>query len=216
MGHEALGELTRDILLRCAGRPVRVGLFDAQYPDRVGRFLGVLSEVCRTELVVECMNVSASVPVGTRATLEVLWERELIWCHTSLFKRHKEYPDRLYLAWPEAIQNSQRRSAPRVDVHLPVHYVVEGEEDVRQGLIEDIGTGGVAMVCPEPLDPGQVLHLVFALGSGLYFQDIQALVLRATPTREGKWLTGIQFTQMSQDQRRLLTSWVARKAGQGR
>lgn len=200
------------VLQQCRRRPVRVSLFDPVYLDRVGRYPGILAQVQPHCLEVECLDNPPSAPAGTRATLEVIKDGQLLWCHTYLQQGQDDQPYTLWLTPPHLVQSAQRRNSPRIDTYVPVHLVLDGTTTAIQGVIIDIGTGGAAVQSAAALSEGQRVALVFALGSGMFFEDIQAVVLRATALRTGNYTAGLRFENLNPVQERLLTQWVGHHA----
>ncbi|HYF92302.1 MAG TPA: PilZ domain-containing protein [Symbiobacteriaceae bacterium] len=201
-----------ELLLQCKGRPVRVCLFDPIYKDRLGRYPGILAKVSTDSIRIDCLDAPPAVPAETAATVELVCEGKILWCHTSTLPDYDHIPYSLRLGRPEKLQTEQQRRSLRAEAYLPVHYLVPGRSEALQGVILNISTSGAALQGAAPLRIGDVIALVFSLGSGLYFQDVQAEVLRCTSTRAGLWITGLRFLTLETERVGKLSDWVKRHA----
>lgn len=199
----------KELLPRFRGCPVRVSLFDPLYGDRLGRYTGLLINVLPDSLRVDCLESLPAVLPDALVTLELVHGGQFYWCHTRLLVAFPHGSHQLQLSWPERLQTAQQRRHPRVDTSLPVHYTVGESQTIRQGVVVNISAGGVALEGAEQLAPGDLVSLVFALGSGLSFQEIRAEVVRSTATRTGSWSSGMQFVGLRPEQERQLMQWVA-------
>jgi hypothetical protein len=200
-----------EILRECKGRPVRVSLFDPVYLNRLGRFPGILASTSPDALEVECMSPPPIVGPNTPATFEVLYAGDVLWCHTWVIDRERLSTGQIWLKWPEGMQTAQRRNNARVDAHLPIHFLRDGAAPAV-GLVMDISEGGLAMQSQVPLEVGERVSLIFSLGSGLFFQDIQAVVLRTSAARNGLWVMGVRFEFVAPEQQALVTKWIRTRA----
>lgn len=203
---------TIELLYQYKGCPVRVTMFDPVFRDRVGRYPGVLTEVSEGALTVECLSVPHGAPPGIHVTLELIHDGNLLWCHAHLQGASENQPARLHLSLPMEIQTGQRRRSPRVDAYVPVHYLVGDSRTPVQGVMVDIGAGGTAIEGAASLMRGQIVTLVFSLGSGLFFHDIEAEVLRSTFTRSGTWVAGLRFISLSPEQEHHLEHWIRQRS----
>lgn len=198
-----------EMLLQCTGCPIRVSIFDPEYPDCLGRYLGVLAEVSSERLLVDCVDLPERLPQQARVTLEIRRQGSLFWCHSRFSSLTGDRGShQLCLQWPASVQSTQRRAFPRVDVHLPVFYGVLGRITAEPGFIIDIGAGGIALQGAIGLSPQEKITLVFSLGSGLFFQDITADVVRSACSSTGVWVSGLSFRGLSPEQKQLLEQWV--------
>lgn len=199
-------------LLSYEGRPVRVSLFDAEYKDCFGRYRGILVEVLPDLLSVDCLDIPPAVPAGTSATVELARDGKLQWCHTVTRPHLLQPPHVLHLAWPNAIQTEQQRRSVRADANLMVHYLADGSSVPMTGLILNLSVGGAALQGLNPFKLGQILCLIFSLGSGLFFQDVRAEVVRVSSTRAGSWVAGLRFLDLRPDMAEALGRWVSKHA----
>jgi hypothetical protein len=201
----------RETLISCKNHPVRVSLFEPVGRERIARYPGVLAQVDETGVSVACFDVPVNVPAGTAATLEVACRGTVYWCHTETADGPCFVPNSIKLAWPATVQTGQQRRAPRVETNLPVHYFVPGSDRPHSVVMLNISTGGAALRGAEPISLGLQLALAFGLGSGLFFQDIEAEVLRVTATHDGGWIAGVRFVSLTADQQANLDQWVTER-----
>lgn len=202
-------------LLQPLGRQaVRVTVMDPTSRERVFRVAGVLVCVSTDLLSVECTHPCPTFPPEAPSTLEILTSGEILFCHTRLHPV-QEGRGRLDLVPPESIQTEQRRKYPRVDLSVPVHVVTGPSGKVLQAQLRDLSAGGAALALQSFLEPGSLVGLVFTLGSGLFFEDLEGEVLRCTPSQSGGWLVGLQFT-CNDEKRDLLANWVNRRLRESR
>lgn len=200
-----------DVLAQCRGRPVRLSLFDPIYRERVGRYSGMLTDVTEDYLELELVDLNEPAAPGTLATLELTRDGQVFWCHSALALAQPAASYAVRLVWPHAVQTVQRRGAPRVEVNVPLHYVTEGSNLPGEAVMTDISKGGAAIAGKGSVAPGDSISLVFALGSGLFFQDIKARILRVSYGRSGQWTAGLQFVALTAEQERLLADWIRRQ-----
>jgi c-di-GMP-binding flagellar brake protein YcgR len=70
---------------------------------------------------------------------------------------------------------AEKRGHPRVSLHLPTDYSLEGSPDFRTGYTVDIGEGGLLIHVPEELSAGQRLKIRFYYFSSSGMKTVQAL-----------------------------------------
>lgn len=190
--------------------PVRITVMDPQSRERLFRTAGVLMKVDEDLLAVECLHPTPALPILAPATLEVLSGPEILFCHTTLSQTPSLRLGRLHLVLPAAVQTEQRRRFPRVDLSVPVHVMVHRTGKALEGELRDLSAGGAAVALDEQVEVGDQIAMVFNLGSGLFFEDLEGAVVRCTPSRSDGWVAGIQF-RISDKQRDLVAAFVNRQ-----
>lgn len=188
------------------GQPVRITLFDAA-GERSARLHGVLAAVHETELTVECVDSVAAMPEGTLMTVEALVRGMQTWFDTRLVTGVRRSGSKLQLRVPEKLQTAQRRLHPRIDYEAPLHLVVKRTGQVIRGVLRDLSAGGASVRLASPVPPGETVQLVFNLGSGLFFENLEGDLLRLSTLPDGSAVVGLQF-RISTEQQALLAQWV--------
>jgi c-di-GMP-binding flagellar brake protein YcgR len=192
------------------GQPVRVSVLDPTSRERLMRLPGVLAKVDDQGLTVECLQAVGSLPDGGPVTVEVLAKGQLFWFHAAL--RQEPAPRGwIYLTTPTQVQNVQRRRHHRVDVEAPVTLVPLGEEShTVHGVLRDISASGAALRAEASLPEGKRVQVAFSLGSGLYFNKLEANVVRCSAVGDGWYVLALHFDQ-TEAQQKLLEDWVHRQ-----
>jgi hypothetical protein len=116
------------------------------------------------------------------------------------------------LDWPHEV-TQQRRQHPRVDVEVPMHFIVGGALPARSGSMNNLSAGGLAFVTAEQVAVGAELTIAFGLGSGCYFTGIQGAVVRCSPLIDGRYQTAVRFAALHPDTFAQLRDWVEEQAG---
>jgi c-di-GMP-binding flagellar brake protein YcgR len=147
---------------------------------------------------------------GTRLSVEVLTNGNLLWFYTTLHSIAGAALDRLLIHAPAGVETVQRRRYPRVDLQVPVHLVLERTGQPISMAFRDLSAGGGALISKIPVAAGERVLLVFDLGSGLCFQDLGAEVVRCTDGPEGRYVVALRFV-CEKDQEQALAAWVNAK-----
>ncbi|MFZ5817402.1 MAG: PilZ domain-containing protein [Bacillota bacterium] len=189
------------------GQPVRITLLDAASRERAGRVHGVLTVVRQTGLTVECVDSVPGTPEGAPLALEAMTRGLQTWFHTNLAATARPGALQLQLALPQKVQTIQRRQFPRVDFHARVHLVVKATGRVVEGALRDLSAGGASIRLSGEVGPGEIVQLMFSLGSGLFFESLTGEILRCHRGPDGSSIVGMRF-QCSAEQQALLAQWV--------
>lgn len=194
-------------LVTLGGQPVRVTLLDASSRERTARLHGVLTSIRGTGLTIECVDSVPALVEGTPMAVEAMVKGVQTWFHTSLTSTVRRAASQILLRLPEKVQTIQRRQHPRVDFDAPVHLVLKGIGQVIKGTLRDLSAGGASIRLSGPVVSGEIVQLIFNLGSGLFFENLEGEVLRCAPVPDGSMIVGLQF-RCSDEQRDLLAQWV--------
>ncbi len=65
--------------------------------------------------------------------------------------------------WRWGVASLQRRQHPRLNVSLPVEYVVQQSGNARTATLRTLGGGGLLLVLPSPLEVGTIISLTVYL-----------------------------------------------------
>lgn len=199
-----------DHLASLRGQPVRLTLLDAASRERSARLHGVLTGVSQAELTIDCVDAVPTLSEGSPLAVEAMVRGVQTWFSTHLVTAVRRSAPQLRLRVPEKVQTVQRRQHPRIDFEAPVHLVLKRTGQVVQGTLRDLSAGGASIRIPAPVVAGEVLQLVFKLGSGLFFENLEGHVLRSAPLPDGSAVVGLQF-RCSQEQQALLAQWVTQR-----
>lgn len=199
-----------ELVRECAGRPARVSLFVPGTAQLLARIHGGIDEVePQRAIAIDCHGEVARVPSGCPAVVEVMVRGELILLYTTLQRADGLHA--LVLNWPQEVRTQQRRKHPRVDVELPLHFIVGGVPPTRQGMMKNLSAGGLAFTTPEPIVAESELSIAFGLGSGFYLNSIQAHVVRCTALTEGGYQVAVCFVDLPSDTFTPLKEWVQKR-----
>ncbi len=190
------------------GQPVRVTVLFPVTRERLTRLPGMLVAVSDGALVVDCTNLFVSIPDQAPVTIEFLVSGKLFWCHTILVK--VDETQRLYLKLPDMLQEQQRRRYPRVDINVSVRLITHDGSINMPAILRDISAGGAYMETTQPIEPGNQVTLVFPLGTGMMFNNIEVEALRCTRLKTESFVVATRFC-CSQQQQDELAAWVDRQ-----
>ncbi len=120
------------------------------------------------------------------------------------------------------VASLQRRQHPRLNVSLPVEYVVQPNGDSRTTALRTLGGGGLLLVLPSPLEVGAALALT------VYLPDdrapsaggrraplavrVDALVVWVDLTTQGvadECRCGVAFTRIADGDRQTILDFIA-------
>ena len=118
----------------------------------------------------------------------------------------------LVLDKPGVIYRAQRREHSRFPLRVPVRYSAYSDEpardeDFRVGETRDVSLGGMSMVVPDEVLPGEILRVELRPKTREDVISVIARVLRAGPNGEPNApgnLLGCRFTQSDDSLRKLL------------
>lgn len=202
-------DLTVQQLSGLCGHPVRLTILDPLSNERISRISGLLVQVENARIAVDCLSHVPGLPESAPVTLEVLHQGLLHVGKSALCPRQDGW-QRLYLEVPEALQTVHRRQHPRVDLAIPVHVVVNIGTQVLSAVLRDISAGGASLQVGQMLPAAQRVALVFELGSGLFFEDMEAETVRSVATTDGQYIVAVRFFCQA-DQEAALAAWVSRQ-----
>ncbi|MFZ5826633.1 MAG: PilZ domain-containing protein [Bacillota bacterium] len=195
------------LVKECAGRPARVSLFVPNTTQLLARIHGGIDEVeLQRAIAIDCHGEVGRVPSGCPTVVEVMVRGELILLHTTFERADGLHA--LVLSWPHEVRTQQRRLHPRVDVELPLHFMVDGAAPTRQGMMNNLSAGGLAFTTADPIAPESELSIAFGLGSGFYLNSIQASVVRCTILLEGGYQVAVRFVDLPPATFAHLKEWV--------
>jgi c-di-GMP-binding flagellar brake protein YcgR len=189
------------------GQPVRLTLLEANSRERYARLHGVLIAVRGTELTIDCVDSVPALPEGTPVAVEAMVRGVQTWFNTHLSSKVRRSAPQLMLVLPEKLQQVQRRLHPRVDLEGPVHVVVKRTGQVIAATLRDISAGGASIRLPSAVEVGEMIQLIFNLGSGLAFENLKGEVVRCNAAADGGAIIGLMF-RCSDEQRETLSQWV--------
>jgi hypothetical protein len=205
-----LSEHQQQLVGDCAGRPARVSFFVPNTKQLLTRVYGGIDEVAPGRaIIISCNSGLGALPPGCPTVVEVAVRGEVTILHTTL--ETTDGPYAVVLNWPHSVRTQTRRQHPRVDVALPLHFVLEGTHATRQGMIDNLSAGGLAFTTAERVAVETELSIAFALGSGLFFLSIRASVVRCTPLVQGGYQVGVRFIDLQPDAFQHLTEWVQQR-----
>lgn len=204
----SLSSMLRQLGELC-GHPVRVTVMDPKSNERLNRVSGVLTAVDRAGLTVDCVQAISLMPASSPVTVEILEEGNLYFFHTS-FNPEGTGREQLRLKLPSLVQTTQRRRYPRVDLDIPVHVMVNDGSQAVAAVLRDISAGGASLRFEKPIPEYQRVNLVFHLGTGLFFQNLEAETVRCTGTVDGVYIVALRFF-CQPDQEVALAAWVNRQ-----
>lgn len=196
-----------EVLQPLVGRPIRITITDGTHRERIFRTTGVLESLADSGIeafVLEPMGFDQEMTI----TVEGLTHGEVLWFHTGMLIRKGQT---LRLRYPSQVFTSERRQMTRVDIEIPVHVSGLGEIPVA-AFIRDISAGGASLRSPVPAVSGQAISLVFSLGSGFYFQNLLAEVVRCSEASESVYSIGVRFRDGAFQQVEL-EEWIHRRMG---
>lgn len=118
----------------------------------------------------------------------------------------------LVLDKPGVIYRMQRREFPRIPMRLPLDYSlcvenVEDEIELTLGETRDLSMGGVCIVVPEEILPGEMLKVEIRSMTEQDKISAVAHVLRSRPSdipTESGYILGCRFTYVDESLRKLL------------
>lgn len=191
--------------------PVRVTMLDPITREQVMRMPGILAAVCETEVVVDFLGTP---PDRARAqvTVEVLSGGDLYWFHSHIQRAFGT--GRLAMDLPEGVHSS-RRSHPRIDLEIPVRLLSHGGRRYVTATLRDLSAGGASIRTETPLQEGDRVTLVFALGSGMFLRDLEMEVVRCLPCAAGLYVVGLRF-HCDPKQEVELAAWVQKQLSKSR
>lgn len=198
------------LVRECAGRPARVSLFVPDTAQLLARIHGGIDEIeLQRAIAIDCHGEVGRVPAGCPTVVEVMLRGELILLYTTF-----EYADGLHaliLNWPHEVRARSRRQHPRVDVQLPLHFMVGGAPPTRQGTMDNLSAGGLAFTTSEPIAVGAELTIAFGLGSGFYLNSIQTSLVRCTVLLQGEYQVAVRFVDLPPATLNHLNEWVKKR-----
>jgi len=161
--------------------------------------------------------------VGETVIITFLWEMSRYEFETQITGwRHDNIP--LYeLALPEKIRRIQLREFVRVSCIMEVEYAEipeEGRQPVfRQCDSLDLSGGGIRLLVQKEYPVNTKLMLKWALPFQNFKEQIEVIgkVVRSLPERNAKkYLTGIQFEEITRRQQDLIVRYVLRRLSEQR
>ena len=172
--------------------------------DKDERTLSVLAP-CTEQGLVEVLPLT-SVRVGLAAKdAHYSFTSRVIQCGTE--------PEHiLVLDKPGVIYRAQRREHCRLPLRVPIRYSAYSEdstldEDYRLGETRDLSLGGMSVVVPDEILPGEMLRVELRPKTREDVISVVAKVMRAGPSGEADApgnLLGCRFTQSDESLRKLL------------
>lgn len=121
------------------------------------------------------------------------------------------------------VASLQRRQHPRLDVSLPVEYVVQQAGGARPAAARNMGGGGLLLVLPSPLDLGTVLALTVYLPEdhvaspdgrrtpvGVHAEAVVVWVDVTTLGAPDECRCGVAFTRIADADRQAILDFIGR------
>lgn len=195
------------------GQPVRVTILNAA-GERRCRVNGSIRTATDETWTVDLIDPVPPLVLRTPVALEILVQGDLLWTTTWLRAETTGLVTTLHLVAPSTIHRGQRRAYPRVDLSLPVHIKREPAGELVAAQLRDLSAGGASFQAEGSLVVGEQVQLVLSLGSGFYFQNLKAEVVRGPSDGSHPRTFAVRF-QCDEHQQALLAGWVARQLAGG-
>ncbi|WP_374712150.1 flagellar brake protein [Symbiobacterium terraclitae] len=195
----------------------RVTIFIPQGPWK-GRYSTYMEAVdASTIRVAHPMFGSALVPLmpGDEVVVEYLEGGDRIGFEATVVQRANDATPGLILTRPEpsTIRSLQLRDFVRLDVSLPIEYVLSGthrEEggkvQLKPGRLIDLSGGGAQIVTEEEFPVGTRLDLVIHLPKQLI--PAEAEVVRRATDSEGPVRLGVRFSAIEERDREQIVKYI--------
>ncbi|MHB9038057.1 MAG: response regulator [Armatimonadota bacterium] len=131
---------------------------------------------------------------------------------THVLKTIHDVESIVVLDKPGVIYRVQRRAHTRRPVRIPVFYALNSETsdmqpETRQGETRNLSLGGISIMAPEQLLPGDILSIELLSKTQNDKVKAVAQVLRSRPSDEGEgsgYIMGCRFAQTDDSLRKLL------------
>lgn len=165
-------------------------------------------KVDHTEIIVDVGPLDTGLPQPESAViLEVANRTALVQCFTTVRARSKG-PE-LSLRTPARPHIQQRRRFPRVEVFLGITlHTPDRPIDPLPAQLTNISLDGAACVLTEPINPGSRLCLNLS-SLGLTPPNVNATVVRCTPSPSHLWVMGLQFHGLLAEQETHLGKYIS-------
>lgn len=118
------------------------------------------------------------------------------------------------VAWPTEIKRVCVRKYERVDVELPVAVEAEDGTPIRGDLI-DLSAGGCRVTLPRSYEKNDKIVLSFNLPDGTALDKISGIVRNVITLKEKNFI-GLQFENLTEEQRQNIEFFVTTTLGQRR
>jgi hypothetical protein len=196
-----------DQLMDLASHPARVSMPDLRAPEGSVKIPGTIREVRPASIVVDLFFALTAPRVNQPAVLEIMTHDALLQCLTVI--QSASNPQCLHLTIPERIHPIQRRRHPRAKVSVSASLAPVGGVGGISVTVINISAGGCAMLLPEPVLPGSLVHLDLE-AAGLDHTAVSAQVIRCSLSSAsgGLWEAGCSFYDLTAEQHEHLIQYV--------
>lgn len=191
-------------------KELAVSIFPLENNDSGDRIQGRLKGVDRQYIVIAILG-QPPFPEGSPLLVEFWIDRSVYKFETSL-KYLKN--GLLYLEKPEVINRSKLREGPRVSYNRRLHYTLWSEPGRFEADLQDISETGLRMMTRRPLAKNALISIDFYIKEAKMRIICQALIAWCRQTEENEYLydTGIQFTTLSNENRKKLARFLENMA----
>lgn len=165
-------------------------------------------------VVADPFPASASLKPGTPLQVTFGNSRGIFRFDTEVLYRFDRPLPILILQAPKDLWRLQRRMNFRLDVHLPIRFIIDPAEDSpaisafnREGVTENLSAGGLLLACRTEVKAGQTL----AVRVGLPDETLQvkAVARRVWSDEEaGRFLVGIEFLDLVESDRDRIVAFL--------
>jgi CheY-like chemotaxis protein len=107
----------------------------------------------------------------------------------------------------DALIKRERRCSYRVPLQLPIQLKQQDVPDI-EGILLDLSETGMDVLAAQPLCPSGQISARFTLPDGKTELEVRGEITRANPNGE----SGVRFTDLSDNTRVVLKSWIAANA----
>ncbi len=111
-------------------------------------------------------------------------------------------------ASPDQPHSGERRATPRspiTDIYVEIRTDEDSEDPRWAASAVDVNEGGMALVLPREVYPGDRLYLRFRIGRGPTLEGIRATVVR----QDGVGVGAVRFELLSEAARQAIRDFIA-------
>ncbi|HYG59478.1 MAG TPA: PilZ domain-containing protein [Symbiobacteriaceae bacterium] len=204
---ESLSRSPSELIQACSGHPVRVSFLHGETRERASQVIGGVGSVRAEEgLTISCVGSVPQLAEDDGVVAEVLVEGVLLLLFARVVGLPR--PREILLSWPREVRTEQRRQHPRIDTSLPLHFQIDGQGEIHRGHIDNISAGGLSFITHVAIPADCHLSLAFGIGSGFYFHNAGARVLRTTASFRSGLRVAVQFEGMEREEIDHLSGWI--------
>lgn len=169
------------------GAPARILFLATESGRAYARAAGIMERISESGADLLLMEEAPERP-SELVMLQILAGEELIWARCEVVEQSLHHYRLRLLEEPWV---GQRRRHQRFEIDLAVS-ILGLQGGPVEGRLTDISQGGAAIRSPVGTTVGSQIQLVFQLGTGLFFEDVLASVVRVQRLEES-FLIGLSF-----------------------